>query len=244
MSAVRAWAKSVGYPDVIDLTRIEAAQRELPTKGSSFVDWIFRLTDENVLASHGISLEDYDREMAKGNHATGNTVELNVEEELAQLQSFVSSLDGQIQRTESDNQHLQRKLKVISAEKVKQGTSTKDVNGSVSDASRLLLPVDAHIHKTKEHEHALRAISSKILELEPQAGKQLHKLRTVVQDISDAEATLLKEVATSSATFFRDIQKLLVDTAADGDTTAAATPSLLDPSSADDQALIARKVIR
>jgi hypothetical protein len=126
---------------------------------------------------------------------------------------------------------------------VKQGTSTKDVNGSVSDASRLLLPVDAHIHKTKEHEHALRAISSKILELEPQAGKQLHKLRTVVQDISDAEATLLKEVATSSATFFRDIQKLLVDTASD-DTTAAATPSLLDPSSADDQALIARKVIR
>ena len=249
-SAARVWGKSVGYPDAIDLSRIEAAQRDFPTKGSSFVDWIFRLTEENVLAAHGITLEDYDHDMAKSSHTSGNNMELNVDEELTQIQSFLLSLDTEIKRAEADNQLLQRNLKAISAEKVKQGTSRKDINESAAGKDKpLLVPVEADVYTTKEHEHALRAVSSRILELEPQAGKQLHRLRSAVQDISDVEAALLKQVATSSATFFRDIQKLLIDTSAgDGTTTttttATATPQSLDPNSADDQALIAKKVIR
>ena len=179
-SAVRAWAKRVGYPDVIELTRIEASQKELPAKASSFVDWLFTLTDDNALASHGITPEEYDQEVIKSSGVSGNSMVLNVDEEFAQVQSYLSSLDEEIQRTVADNQTLERKLRIISAEKVKQGTST-DSPESASNAIKLLPPVDAHVHTTKEHEHALRAVSSKILEVEPQAGKQLHKLRSVVQ---------------------------------------------------------------
>ena len=198
-----AWGKLVEYPEKLDLLRIDQIKNELPSKSSGFLDWILKtLSQDHCLGHHGLTQTEYDREaVAVDNNSNGWDFETNMDQELEDLQQEILYLDNEKQLVETTNERLRKQLKVITAEKVKQGTEASE-KATTESSIPTPFPVEIHVRKAKEQEHALRAISSKILDVEPQGGKCLHKLQATVSSISDVEASLLKEVAVQSANFF------------------------------------------
>ena len=221
-----AWGKLVEYPDKLDLLRVDQVKGELPSKSQAFLEWIFKnLSNDHCLGPHGLTPTEYDQEtIVVEDSNSGWDFDANIDQELKDMQQEIIYLDNEKQLVEMTNERLRKQLKIITAEKVKQGTGASEKIMTESTISTPF-PVEIHVRKAKEQEHALRAISSKILEVEPSRGKYLHKLHETVSSISDVEASLLKKVAIQSANFFNSPLMMDYSTAIAASTSSSASSS-------------------
>jgi chromosome segregation ATPase len=224
---LRGWSARVQNAEILlEVSKLELAYNDLPPKAKHIIDWILSLPSENSLFANGLSVGDYEALLQRSCTVSTSSID-EFDEPLTVRKEYVDWANEEVKRVGERISELEHKLSVLSEEL--EAVKSREKTISLAEAAFLEAVKRSHIEyirKATEQEGMSAKLSSVILDGPPKSGRLLNRIKQTIHEVSEAEATLLRHVA-SSASQLSDIQQQLEqDTAA----TATAVANDLDAS--------------
>ena len=205
VTAVRLWAIKARYPDLIDLQRMETVNRDLPVRSLNFLRWLTSLSSQNSLITIGMTVDQFDSFRASDADSIlpqvdGSDISSEADNREGDEESF-SELNNQLALIEKENLSLQKQIYQIEAKLMKAESETipKCItrNGAKLGQEKHLLEAQMLASSTVDN-------SVTILNLPLTFGEKFNKLQQMINEIVEIESNILRNIASTSASYFTD----------------------------------------
>jgi hypothetical protein len=200
-SALRAWAKKLKYPELIDLHRLD----NFPNKSIHFIQWLTSLSAEHSLISNNMTIDQFEFFLKDSNLEDDNddndvdnneSIDSNQSPqiELEEDEESIDHLNKELQLIILTNTKIKKKISCITDKIMKLHSESINEKNTKFDQTK-------HLIRAEEQDLELKNKSEILLNLSPHTERTISELKCIVNEIVHSESVILRSIATSSSAF-------------------------------------------